>query len=83
MAEAGFRYVARWGQGWRSGGNNNYERTKVPAFFWWEAPDGRSRVLFGWRSHYAMSFWYGQTAGGHREALIDLGGDPVDWSLTG
>ena len=81
VAEAGFRYVARWGQGWRSGGNNNYERTKVPAFFWWEAPDGRSRVLFGWRSHYAMSFWYGQTAGGHREALIDLGAENVTTEL--
>jgi hypothetical protein len=33
VAEAGFRYVARWGQGWRSGGNNNYERTKIPTFF--------------------------------------------------
>ncbi len=60
LARAGFRYVARWGQRWRSGGNNNYATTRLPALFWWLAPDGKSKVLFAWRSHYQMPFWYGQ-----------------------
>ncbi|MCI0389174.1 MAG: glycosyl hydrolase-related protein [Acidobacteria bacterium] len=66
VADAGFRYVARWGQSWRTGGNNDYATTKLPALFWWQSPDGRHRVLFGWRSHYGMGFWYGQQAGGYR-----------------
>ena len=53
LADAGFRYVARWGQGWRSGGNNDYAHTQVPAIFWWVGPDGQHKVLFAWRSHYA------------------------------
>ncbi|MDO8540482.1 MAG: glycoside hydrolase family 38 C-terminal domain-containing protein [Opitutaceae bacterium] len=73
LANAGFKYVARWGQGWRAGGNNNYETTGLPALFWWKAPDGESRVLFGWRSRYAGFFWYGQTGGGH---VGDLGNLP-------
>lgn len=63
VAQAGYRYVARWGQGWRTGGNNDYRTTKLPAVFWWLGPDGRSRVLFAWRSHYNMDFWFGQPAG--------------------
>jgi len=80
VAEAGFKYVARWGQGWRSGGNNDYAHTKVPALFWWQAPDGYHRVLFGWRSHYGLSFWYGQTGGGYGN-LIDLAADSVSTQL--
>ena len=76
VADAGFKYVARWGQGWRSGGNNNYEKTGLPALFWWQAPDGRNRVLFGWRSHYAQGFWYGQLAGGYGN-IIALAADHV------
>lgn len=60
LADAGFRYVARWGQGWRSGGNNDYAHTKVPAVFWWVGPDGQHKVLFAWRSHYDIPLWYGQ-----------------------
>ena len=60
LADAGFRYVARWGQGWRSGGNNDYAHTQVPAIFWWVGPDGQHKVLFAWRSHYDMPLWYGQ-----------------------
>ncbi len=71
LAEAGFRYVARWGQGWRTGGNNDYRHTKLPALFWWQAPDGVHRILFGWRSHYGLSLWYGQTGGGYGN-LIDV-----------
>jgi hypothetical protein len=63
VAGAGFKYVARWGQGWRTGSpeQNDYATTKVPALFWWVGPDGASKVLFGWRSHYAQAFWLGQT----------------------
>ena len=60
LADAGFKYVARWGQGWRSGGNNDYAHTQLPAIFWWKAPDGQHRVLYAWRSHYFMPLWYGQ-----------------------
>jgi Glycosyl hydrolases family 38 C-terminal domain/Glycosyl hydrolases family 38 C-terminal beta sandwich domain len=60
VADAGFKYVARWGQGWRTGGNNDYAHTKLPAIFWWVAPDGKHHVLFAWRSHYDMPLWYGQ-----------------------
>lgn len=78
VAAAGFKYVARWGQGWRTGGNNNYATTKLPAFFWWQAPDGEHRVLFGWRTHYALGFWYGQQAGGYSASLVNsLGADNV------
>ncbi|HEY3838245.1 MAG TPA: hypothetical protein VGL72_16810, partial [Bryobacteraceae bacterium] len=80
VADAGFKYVARWGQGWRSGGNNDYKTTHVPALFWWQAPDGVHRVLFGWRSHYAMPFWYGQSGGGYGN-LIDLASDDVSTHL--
>lgn len=78
LAEAGFRYVARWGQVWRTGENNTYARTKLPALFWWQAPDGVSRVLFGWRSAYALNFWYGQTSGGHLGSHYGLPGRWVD-----
>lgn len=71
VAAAGFKYVARWGQGWRTGGNNSYATTKLPALFWWQAPDGEHRVLFGWRTHYALGFWYGQQAGGYGASLIN------------
>jgi hypothetical protein len=60
LADAGFKYVARWGQGWRSGGHNDYAHTQLPAIFWWMAPDGQHRVLYTWRSHYFMPLWYGQ-----------------------
>jgi hypothetical protein len=80
VADAGFKYVARWGQGWRSGGNNDYRTTKVPALFWWVAPDGVHRVLFGWRSHYGLSLWYGQTGGGYGN-LIDLASDDLSAKL--
>ncbi|MFN0124499.1 MAG: glycoside hydrolase family 38 C-terminal domain-containing protein [Blastocatellia bacterium] len=77
VAAAGFRYVARWGQGWRTGGNNNHATTKLPAFFWWQAPDGEHRVLFGWRTHYALGFWYGQQAGGYSASLVHQGAENV------
>jgi hypothetical protein len=79
LANAGFRYVARWGQGWRTGGNNNYATTKLPALFWWRTPDG-SRILFGWRSHYAQPFWYGQMAGAY-SSVMDLGSENVSRTL--
>lgn len=70
LADAGFKYVARWGQSWRTGGRNDYATTKLPPLFWWVGPDGQSRVLFTWRSHYAVGFWWGQT--GTYRALLDL-----------
>jgi alpha-mannosidase len=60
LADAGFRYLARWGQGWRTGGNSNWATTKVPALFWWLAPDGHNKLLYAWRTHYGLPFWYGQ-----------------------
>jgi hypothetical protein len=60
LADAGFRYLARWGQGWRTGGNNSYATTKIPALFWWQAPDGHNKLLYAWRSHYGLPLWYGQ-----------------------
>ncbi len=80
VADAGFQYVARWGQGWRSGGNNDYRTTKLPPLFWWKAPDGEHRVLFGWRSHYGLAFWYGQPADGY-ENLVELGAENVNRRL--
>ena len=64
FAASGFRYVARFGQNWRTGGNNNYATTKVPAVFWWESPDQEHRVLLSWSWLYAGTFWWGQTNGG-------------------
>jgi len=70
LADAGFKYVARWGQSWRSGGNNDYATTKVPAIFWWVGPNGSSKALFSWRSHYSNGFWFGQTSS--YSGLIEL-----------
>lgn len=80
LADAGFRYVGRWGQGWRTGGNNDYEHTKLPAIFWWQAPDGVHKILFAWRSHYGLPFWYGQGAGGYGN-LQDLASENVSTEL--
>jgi hypothetical protein len=60
LADAGFKYLARWGQGWRTGGNNNYATTRLPALFWWLAPDGKHKLLYTWRSHYDLPLWFGQ-----------------------
>ncbi len=80
LAEAGFKYVARWGQSWRTEGRNNWASTKLPALFWWNSPNGRDRLLYGWRSHYGLSFWYGQTGGGYGN-LIDLASENVSTQL--
>jgi hypothetical protein len=80
VADAGFRYVARWGQGWRTGGNNDYKTTKLPAIFWWGAPDGKNKVLFAWRSHYSMVFWYGMAHGGYG-GLFELGAENINRQL--
>jgi len=80
LANAGFKYLARWGQGWRTGGNNDYKTTRLPALFWWRAPDRQSKLLFGWRSHYGLSFWYGQTGGGYGN-LIDVASRQVTQEL--
>lgn len=64
VADAGFRYVLRFGQPWRTGENNNYQTTKLPAVFWWLGPNGKSRVLYTWRSHYGEGFWFGSPDGG-------------------
>ena len=76
IADAGFRYMARWGQPWRTGGNNDYRATILPAIFWWVAPNGKSRVLYGWRSGYGMSFWFGQARG--YGGLLEPGADNVN-----
>jgi fibronectin type 3 domain-containing protein len=82
LSDAGFRYVARWGATgtWRAAGNNDYEHTKVPAIFWWRAPDGVHKILFAWRSGYGMPFWYGQNAGGYGN-LRELGSEQVSKEL--
>jgi len=82
VANAGFRYLVRFGQPWRTGGNNSYATTQVPALFWWQGPDGDTRILYSWRSHYGLSFWYGQPGGGggHRE-LLPLAEDNVTREL--
>ena len=79
-ADAGFRYVARWGQGWRTGSHNDYQTTGLPALFWWQAPDGKHRVLYTWRSHYGMEFWYGQPGDGY-QGVPDLGAENVNRKL--
>lgn len=70
LAGAGYKYAVRFGQSWRTGGNNNYETTKLPPVFWWEGPDARSRILYAWRSHYRIHFWFGQSD----RAAADLAG---------
>jgi hypothetical protein len=80
VADAGFKYVARWGQGWRTGGNNDYAHTQLPAIFWWIAPDGQHRVLYTWRSHYDMPLWYGQ-GGTTEQQMMDIAAFEVSKSL--
>ncbi len=79
-AQAGFKYIARWSQGWRSGGKNDYRTTQVPALFWWQGPNGKDRVLYGWRSSYGQGFWFGQSGAGNsaRSILGDLPSDFVN-----
>ncbi|OAM89890.1 hypothetical protein AW736_11260 [Termitidicoccus mucosus] len=72
LAGAGFRYAVRFGQPFRTKKQNDYATTKVPAVFWWEGPDAQSRVLFTWRHHYGINFWFGQTGGGGYSDLSDL-----------
>lgn len=60
IADAGFKYIARYGQPWRTGGNNDYKSTGLPAIFWWVGPNDRTKILFSWRSHYRRPIWYGQ-----------------------
>ena len=76
FAASGIKYVARFGQSWRAGRNNIYQKTKLPALFWWQAPDREHRVLFTWTSGYSMFFWWGQTNGGYSG---DLRGFPARW----
>jgi hypothetical protein len=80
LAGAGFKYIARWGQGWRTGGNNDYAHTKLPAIFWWVAPDGQHRLLYSWRSHYEMPLWFGQGATTERQ-VTDIASLEVSQSL--
>lgn len=79
-ANAGFRYVMRLGQPWRTGGHNDYKSTKLPAIFWWEGPDGSSRVLYSWSPFYGGSFWYGEPDGGGAN-LADVAKSGVDRRL--
>jgi len=61
VAEAGFRYVARWDMGWRTGGpDRSFARTRLPALFWWVAPDRKNRVLFAWRYTYSPDYHFAQ-----------------------
>jgi hypothetical protein len=60
IADSGFKYIARYGQPWRTGGNNDYKTTGLPAVFWWVGPDTRTKILFSWRNHYRQPVWYGQ-----------------------
>ncbi|HEX5218089.1 MAG TPA: hypothetical protein VFZ59_00855, partial [Verrucomicrobiae bacterium] len=52
IADSGFKYLARYGQPWRTGGNNDYQTTRLPAVFYWVGPDGKTKILCAWRSHY-------------------------------
>jgi alpha-mannosidase len=81
MASAGYRYAVRFGQPFRTNGNNDYRTTKLPAVFWWEAPDGHSRILYTWRNHYGINFWFGQTAGGYTD-LTGLAANNVQSELA-
>ena len=66
IADSGFKYIARYGQPWRTGGNNNYQTTQLPALFYWIGPDAKTKILFAWRSHYGRQpSWYGQRTGKH------------------
>jgi hypothetical protein len=76
FAASGIKYVARFGQRWRTGKVNNYQASKLPAIFWWQAPDREHRVLFTWTPGYNMFFWWGQTNGGFSG---DLRGYPARW----
>jgi len=80
LAGAGFKYIARWGQGWRTGGNNDYSHTGLPAIFWWVAPDAQHRMLYSWRSHYEMPLWYGQGATTEQQ-VTDIAALEVSQSL--
>lgn len=81
LAEAGVKYAVRFGQSWRTGGNNDYATTKVPPVFWWEGPDATSRILFTWRSHYRIDFWFGHTDRATSET-DDMGARSVQQELA-
>ncbi len=81
LAQAGFKYAVRFGQWWRTGKNNDYKTTRVPSVFWWQAPDGKSRLLYAWRPHYGLSFWFGQTDKVYAD-LTELGAINVQRELS-
>lgn len=72
IADAGFKYAVRFGQPFRTGKKNDYATTGLPAIFYWKTPDASTRILYTWRGHYGLSYWFGETAGGYRD-LADLG----------
>jgi hypothetical protein len=43
LANSGFKYVARWGQGWRTGGRNDYAAPRCPRFSGGLARTGTAR----------------------------------------
>lgn len=70
MAGAGYRYAVRFAQPFRTDSKNDYRTTKLPAVFWWQGPDATSRVLYTWRHHYGINFWFGQTNGGFTDLSV-------------
>lgn len=80
IAGAGFKYAVRFGQPFRTGKNNDYATTGLPAIFYWKAPDAATRILYAWRGHYGLSHWFGETSGGYSD-LADLGAMNVQRQL--
>ncbi len=81
LAGAGCKYAIRFGQPWRTGGRNSPQATGLPPVFWWVGPDDHSRVLFAWRHHYGLNFWFGQTERATAD-LSDLGALNVQRELA-
>ncbi|MDR1011368.1 MAG: hypothetical protein LBM04_09645 [Opitutaceae bacterium] len=80
IAAAGFKYAVRYGQPFRTGKNNDYATTGLPAIFYWKTPDASTRILYTWRGHYGINFFFGETAGGYND-LSDLGAQNIQRQL--
>jgi hypothetical protein len=80
IAAAGFKYAVRYGQPFRTGKNNDYATTGLPAVFYWKTPDASTRILYTWRGHYGLNFFFGETAGGYND-LSDLGAQNIQRQL--
>jgi alpha-mannosidase len=68
LAQAGFKYLLRFGQtSFRAPGS--YKKLGMPKICWMLGPNGKDRILCSFHDHYAESLWLGY-GGGYGASVI-------------